>query len=184
MQERRTLVGPVNKGEIPSSAVEITANNYTTVQGNVLYFPAYVIYPTQISNGLRIQVAKVYDKNYYVYTIDGYKLICNYSGRQNEDLSFSTSSSANYVSLCTTYGTNTYTYYNPCIYLTFENSYTLFKNGNYDWGVRVPTEEGKTYHKLVFSDLVRVNAILKVNNGYSSFAELAEYYDPIYLNIE
>ena len=41
MQERRIL-GYINKEDIPSSAIEVTDNNLTSVRGNVVYIPTYL----------------------------------------------------------------------------------------------------------------------------------------------
>ena len=63
MQERRLLTN-IKREDIPSSAELLTTSNYSTLQGNVIYFP-------------------IYNENFYSTNIIQFKLASSYYSYEN-----------------------------------------------------------------------------------------------------
>lgn len=68
MNERRKLLGLIQKEDIPNSAVLITDNNKDTVSGNVIYFPANIY----VSSSPTLFTFYKYDEEFLIKEIDDY----------------------------------------------------------------------------------------------------------------
>lgn len=175
MQERRILTY-IDKEDIPSSAVAITANNFTSVQGNVFYIPFYTkIWSNDYADSQpQINIAPASGTSGTILSVNGHRLYDpNWQGSMKFD------SSAHFIlpynkSQCN----NTY-FLNLIFYPGVSySSIDMLRVANGNVVAMIPGDgDTKPYSVVKFGTQARILSITDMN-------EFFYYYDPIYIDNE
>ena len=162
MQERRILNCLIDQSKIPSTAVQVTASNYTTVQGNVIYIPLNEV--TQSSRESFI-IKPVTGSNVYLDSIDGVEFINNRQYISNETYIYlpryaGDSYDTYYIGRFTTQG-STWHQFGPV---------STYGNTDFIYGAKYP-EDAIYYSKIKFKQNIKVTGENSALNKYTIYID-------------